>query len=63
MDSCLPISEDIAMTFTAESITLCEVNQFPVVKPKFISISCVMAIEAPSHGLGMVEFDLSMFFF
>jgi len=58
MDTSPPIPVLGPMTFATEPITLGEVNQLPVVKPNFISISYIMAIEAPPHGLGMMKLDL-----
>jgi hypothetical protein len=52
-----PVSVDISVTFPAEPVTLRKINEFPVKKPEFIPVLCIMAVEAPSHGLGMMEFD------
>jgi hypothetical protein len=58
-----PISVLGAMTLPAESIALREVYKLPIVEPQFISISYIMTIETPSHGLGMMKLNLSVFFF
>jgi hypothetical protein len=63
MNSCSPISILGTMTLPTEPIALSEVYEFSVVEPEPVSISCIMAIETPSHGLGMAELDLTMFFF
>jgi hypothetical protein len=63
MNACPPVSENRAMTFATESVAFIEVDEFSVVEPEFVSVSCVMAIVTPPHCLGMVELDLGMFFF
>jgi hypothetical protein len=62
MDASLPVFKNKAMTFATEPITLCEVDELPVVKPQFVAISCIVAIKAPSHRLRVMEFDLGMFY-
>jgi len=62
MDARLPISIDVAMTLSAESIALGEIDQFSVEKPEFVPIFGLVAVEAPSHGLGMVKLDVRVFF-
>ena len=63
MDSCLPVSVDIPVTFAAKPVALGEIDKFSVKKPKFVSVFCIVAIEAPSHGLGVMELDVRVFVF
>jgi hypothetical protein len=51
------------MTFATEPIALGEIYQFAVVQSQLVSILCVMAVEAPSHRFGVMEFDIGVFFF
>jgi hypothetical protein len=57
MDACLPISVDVSVTFAAEPVTFCKIDEFPVIKPEFIPILSVVAVQTPSHGLGVMELD------
>jgi hypothetical protein len=50
------------MTFATEPKALSEFYQFAVVQSQPISIACVMAVEAPSHRFGVMEFDIGMLF-
>ena len=50
------------MTFATEPITVGEFYQLAVVQSQPIPISCVMAVEAPSHRFGVMEFDVGVFF-
>jgi hypothetical protein len=59
----LPVSVDIPVTFAAKPVTLVEVDQLCIIEAKFITISRIMAIEAPPHGFRMMQFDLRMFLF
>jgi len=61
VDPCLPVPEDISMTFSAEPIALGKVDHLPIIQSQLISISCIVAVEAPTHGLGMMQLDRSMF--
>jgi hypothetical protein len=63
MDTCLPVSVDIPVTFAAEPVALGEIDEFSVKKPKFVSIFCIVAVEAPSHGLGVMELNVRVFVF
>jgi hypothetical protein len=63
MDSCLPIPVDVSVTFAAEPVTLCKMDEFPVIKPEFIPILSVVAVQTPSHGLGVMELDCCVFVF
>jgi hypothetical protein len=63
VDARLPVSIKITVAFAAELITFGEVNEFPVIEPKFIPIFRIMAVEAPSHGFGMMHFDGGMLVF
>ena len=58
MNACFPVFILRAMTFTAESVALCEVYELPIIKSQFISIFCVVAVETPSHCLGMMKLNL-----
>src|SRR4030067_3353191 len=51
------------MAFATEPIALREVDEFPIIKSQLISVFYIMAVEAPSHRLGMMKLDLCMFFF
>ena len=62
MDARSPISILRSMTFATEAIALREFYQFAVVQSQSISISCVMAVETPSHRFRVVEFDIGMLF-
>jgi hypothetical protein len=63
MDTCLPISIDISVTFTAKPVALGEIDEFSVKKPKFVSIFCIVAVEAPSHGFRVMKLDVRVFVF
>jgi hypothetical protein len=63
MNAGLPVSIDIAMALAAEPVTHRERDEFSIVKPQFIPVTCVMAIETPSQVLRMVKRDLRMLFF
>jgi hypothetical protein len=63
MNACLPIPVEVAMAFPAESVALCELNQLPVEEPEFIPVLCIVAVETPSHGLGVMEPDVRVFLF
>jgi hypothetical protein len=59
----LPVFINIAMAFSAEPVAFVKTDELPVVKPQFIPISGIMTIETPSHGFGMMQLGLGMFFF
>ena len=61
MDPCSPGFIDVPMTFATEPVAFCEVDELPVIKPQFIPISCFVAVKAPSHRLGMMQFDIRVF--
>jgi hypothetical protein len=63
MDTCLPVSVDIPVAFAAEPVAFGEIDEFSVKKPKFVSIFCIVAVEAPSHGLRVMELDVRVFVF
>ena len=63
MNAGFPVLVDISMTFSAEPIAFCEVDQIPIIEPKLISILRIVTIETPSHRFSVVEFDVGMFFF
>ena len=62
MDTGFLVPVHISVTFPAEPVAFSEVDQFPVIKPEFISISRIMTVEAPPHGLRMVQHDIGMLF-
>jgi hypothetical protein len=62
MNTRSPISVLRPVTFAAEPETLGEFYQLAVIQPQPISISCVMAVEAPPHRFGVMEFDVGMLF-
>jgi hypothetical protein len=63
MDTCLPVSVDIPVAFAAEPVAFGEIDEFSVKKPKFVSIFCIVAVEAPSHGFRVMELDVRVFVF
>jgi len=63
MNTCSPVSINRPMTFATEPVAFREVYEFPIIKSQLISVFCIMTVEAPSHCLCMVEFNLGMFFF
>ena len=62
MNTRSPISVLRPVTFTAEPVTLGEFYQLAVVQPQPVSISCIMAVEAPPHRFGVMELDVGMLF-
>lgn len=56
-----PIPVEVAMAFSAESVTFGEIDQFSVIKPEFIAVFGIVAIKAPAHAFRMVHDDLRMF--
>jgi hypothetical protein len=63
MNACLPVFILGAMTFAAEAIAFCEVDQISVIKPQLVPILRIMAVEAPSHRFGMMKLDIRVLFF
>ena len=63
VDACLPIPVNVAVTFTAEPVTFSKVDELSVIKSEFVSIFCIVAVEAPPHRLRMMELDVRMFVF
>jgi hypothetical protein len=61
MDPRPPGFVNVSMTFSTEPIAFCEVDELPVVKPQFVTISSIVAVKAPSHRLGMMKLDIGMF--
>jgi len=62
VNACLPVPKEVAMAFAAEPIAFGKINELSVEEPKLVPIFCIVAVETPSHGLGVVEFNLGMFF-
>ena len=60
VNACPPVSIEVPMTFAAETVALCKIDELPVVKPEFIPVLCIMTIEAPHH-YRMMELDIRMF--
>jgi hypothetical protein len=63
VDACPPVPVKVPMTFTAEPVAFGKVYQLSVIKAEFISVFCIMAIEAPAHGFRMMHPDFRMFVF
>jgi hypothetical protein len=63
MNTRSPVSINRPMAFATEPVAFREVYEFPIIKPQLISVFCIVTIEAPSHGLGMMKLDLRVFFF
>jgi hypothetical protein len=57
MDPGSPVSIEVAVAFPAKLVAFGEINQFAVIKPQFVPVLWVMAVQAPSHGFGMVDLD------
>jgi hypothetical protein len=55
-----PASVEIAVALPAESVTFLKIDQFAVVQTQSVAVLCVVAIEAPSHRFGVVQFDVGM---
>jgi hypothetical protein len=51
------------MAFAAKAIAFREVDQMSIIEPQLIPILRIMAIQTPSHGFGMMELDIRVFFF
>ena len=62
VNACLPVPVEVAMAFTAEAIALRKIDELSIEESKLVPIFCIVAVETPSHGLGVVEFYLGMFF-
>ena len=54
---------NVPMAFATELVAFCEIDELPVEESQFVAISCVVAIQAPSHRLSMMELDIRMFVF
>jgi hypothetical protein len=48
------------MAFATEAVAFGKVNELSIIKAEFVSIFCIMAIEAPPHGFRMMHTDLRM---
>jgi hypothetical protein len=62
MDTCLPVPVHISVTFATEPVAFSELDQLPIEETQSVSIPCIMAVEAPSHGLRMMQSDSGMLF-
>jgi hypothetical protein len=60
MDTGSPVPIKVAVAFTTEFVTLGEIDELSIEKPQFIPIFCIMTIETPPHGFGMVDPDGGM---
>jgi hypothetical protein len=58
VNACLPIPIDIPMAFATEPVAFRKADQIPVIESQLISILRIVAVEAPSHCLGMMKPDL-----
>jgi len=56
----LPVSENVSMTFAAESVAFGKLDQFPVEEPQFIPVLGIVTIKAPPHALRVVQHDIDM---
>ena len=61
MNAGLPVFVLWPMALPAEPVAFREVNEFSIINPQFVSIFCIMTVEAPPHGLRMMQLDLGMF--
>ena len=61
MDPRPPGFVNVPMTFATELVAFCEVDELPVEKPQFVTISRFVAVKAPSHRLRMMKLDIGMF--
>ena len=61
MDACLPIPVDVSVTFAAEPVALRKIDEFTVIEPQFVPVLSVVAVQTPSHGLGVMELDGGVF--
>jgi len=60
VDARFPIPVDVAVTFSAEPVTLIEVDELSVEELQLIPILGIVAIKAPPHRLRMMEVYLCM---
>jgi hypothetical protein len=51
------------MTFATEPVALREIYELPIVQPQFIPVLTVVAIEAPSHRVRVMELDIRVVIF
>jgi hypothetical protein len=51
------------MTLATKSVTFVKVDQFSIIKPQLITVSCIMTVETPSHRFGVMKLDIRVFFF
>jgi hypothetical protein len=58
-----PALVEVAVALSAEPVAFFEIDEFVVIQAQFVAVFGVMAIEAPSHRLGMMELDIRMFLF
>ncbi len=62
MDTSFPVSIHGAVTFAAQPIALRKIDELSIIKLELVAILCIVAVEAPSHALCMMELDVRMFF-
>jgi hypothetical protein len=58
-----PALVEVAVALSAEPVAFLEIDEFVVIQAQFVAVFGVMAIEAPSHRLGVMELDVRMFLF
>jgi len=63
MDPYSPALVEVAVALSAEPVAFFESDEFTVIQAQFVAVLGVMAIEAPSHRLGVMELDVCMFLF
>jgi len=61
VDPCFPVSVNIPVAFAAEPVAFFEADEFSIVKPQFVAVFCIVAVQAPTHCLSMMEPDIGMF--
>lgn len=62
VDTRLPILIYISVTFATKPMAFGEVDQLPIEEPQFIPVSRIVTIEAPPHGLCMMQPHTGMLF-
>jgi hypothetical protein len=60
VNSSFPVAVDISVALTAKPVRFSEIDDFPIGKFQFITISGVMTIKAPSFFFRMMQFDGGM---
>jgi len=63
VDTCPPVLVNVAVAFAAEPMAFGKIDELSVIETEFISVFCIVAVEAPSHCLCMMHPDFRMFVF